>query len=106
VVGINPTNVQVIGHINNECLVRDLPSIFPWSFAVKSGALMSYGPASLENHAGAARYVDRLLKGAKVFELPFEEPTEIKLAINLRTARSIKIAVPATLLVRADEVIE
>jgi putative ABC transport system substrate-binding protein len=67
---------------------------------------MSYGPATLENHAGAARYVDRILKGAKVAELPFEDPTEIKLAINLRTARSMKITVPQTLLARADEVIE
>jgi putative ABC transport system substrate-binding protein len=106
VVGINPTNVQVIGHINNECLVRDLPSIFPWSFAVKSGALMSYGPASLENHAGAAGYVDRLLKGAKVSELPFQDPTEFKLAINLRTARAINVKIAPSLLARADEVIE
>jgi putative ABC transport system substrate-binding protein len=105
-VEVNAVNVRLSAHIINECLVRDLPSIHPWPFEVHAGALMSYGPAALENHAGAARYVDRILKGAKVSELPFEEPTEIKLAINLRTARSIKITVPQTLLARADEVIE
>jgi putative ABC transport system substrate-binding protein len=105
-VEVNPGNVRLGVHIADECLVRDLPSIHPWSFEVHSGALMSYGPATLENHAGAARYVDRILKGAKVAELPFEDPTEIKLAINLRTARSMKITVPQTLLARADEVIE
>jgi putative ABC transport system substrate-binding protein len=105
-VGMNPINVRVSGHIIDECLLRDLPSIHPWSFEVNAGALMSYGPTSLENHAGAARYVDRILKGAKVSELPFEEPTEFKLAINLRTARAIKLNIPPTLLARADEVIE
>ena len=57
-------------------------------------------------HAGVARFVDRILKGAVVSDLPFEEPTEIKLAINLRTAQSMKITVPQALLARADEVIE
>lgn len=102
----SPSNMRLSVHIINECLVRDLPSIHPWAFEAHAGALMSYGPAAFENHAGAARYVDRILKGAKVAELPFEEPTEIKLVVNLRTARSMRIAVPQTLLARADEVIE
>jgi putative ABC transport system substrate-binding protein len=102
----NPTNVRLGAHIIDECLVRDLPAIHTWTFEVRAGALMSYGPAVLENHAGVARYIDRILKGAKVAELPFEEPTEIKLAINLRTARSIKLTIPPTLLARATEVIE
>jgi len=102
----NPTNMRFGAHIIDECLVRDLPAIHTWFFEVQAGALMSYGPAVLENHAGAARYVDRILKGAKVAELPFEEPTEIKLAINLRTARSIKLTIPPNLLARATEVIE
>jgi len=105
-VGINPTIVELSAHIINECLVRDLPAIHPWLFEVQAGALMSYGPASLENHVGTARYVDRLLKGAKVSELPFQEPTEYKLAINLRAARSIKINIPPVLIARADEIIE
>ena len=105
-VGVSLINVHASGHIINECLVRDLPAIHPWSFEVRGGALMSYGPVSLENNVGAARYVDRLLKGAKVTELPFEEPIKFTLAINLRTARSINLVVPPTLLARANEVIE
>jgi putative ABC transport system substrate-binding protein len=105
-VGVNPSVAGVSAHIIDECLVRNLPSIHPWSFEVRAGALMSYGPAGVENLAGTARYIDRLVKGAAVSDLPFEEPTEIKLAINLRTARSLAIMIPATLLARADEVIE
>lgn len=105
-VGVSLINVQASAHIVSECLVRDLPAIHPWLFEVRGGALMSYGPTALENDAGAAKYVDRLLNGAKVAELPFVEPTEFRLAINLRTARIMNLVVPPTLLARADEVIE
>lgn len=67
---------------------------------------MSYGPAAPENNARAAVYVDRILKGARVAELPFEEPTEIRLVIDLRAARSIGIALSPNFVARADEVIE
>jgi putative tryptophan/tyrosine transport system substrate-binding protein len=105
-VGLHPAMARLSGHIVSECLVRNLPSIHPWSFEVQAGALISYGPAALENHAGAARYIDRILKGAKISELPFQEPTDIKLAINLRTARSMNITIPPALLAFADEVVE
>jgi putative tryptophan/tyrosine transport system substrate-binding protein len=98
--------VRFGGTIIDECLVRNLPGMHAWPFEVHNGALISYGPATPENFKRAAIYVDRILKGAKVDELPFEEPTEIRLAINLRTARSINISVPPSLLARADEVIE
>jgi putative ABC transport system substrate-binding protein len=105
-VGVSPAMTRMSSHIIDECLVRNLPAVHPWSFEVRAGALMSYGPAGVENHAGAARYIDRLLKGAAVSTLPFEEPTEIRLAINLRTARSLAVAIPTTVLARADEVVE
>ena len=92
--------------IIDECLVRDLPAMHVWPSEVRNGALISYGPATVENFPRAAIYVDRILKGVKIAELPFEEPTQIKLAINLRTARSIGITIPPSLLARADEVIE
>src|SRR5262245_16141 len=98
--------IRISNNIIDECLVRDLPAMHVWPFEVRAGALISYGPAAADNHPGAANYVDRLLRGAKVAELPFQEPTQLKLAINLRTARSIGITVPPSLLARADEVIE
>jgi putative ABC transport system substrate-binding protein len=98
--------VRFSGSIVDECLVRNLPAMHAWPFEVRNGALISYGPVTVENFPQTATYVDRLLKGAKVADLPFEEPTQIRLAINLRTARSIGISVPPSLLARADEVIE
>ena len=61
---------------------------------------------ALENFDRAADYFDRILKGTKVADLPFQEPTRFTLAINLRTARSIRITIPQPLLMRADEVFE
>ena len=102
----DPLMVQFGGTIVDECLVRDLPAMHPWPFEVRYGALISYGPAIVENYSRAAVYLDRILSGAKIGELPFEEPTQFKLAMNLRTARSIGITVSPVLLARADEVIE
>ena len=67
---------------------------------------MSYGIDLLDNYRRTAEYADRILKGAKIADLPFQEPTRLTLAINLKTARAIGIKVPPTLLVLADEVIE
>jgi putative ABC transport system substrate-binding protein len=67
---------------------------------------MSYGIDLVENYRRTAEYVDRILKGTKIAELPFQEPTRLTLAINLQTARAIGIKVPSTLLARADEVID
>jgi putative ABC transport system substrate-binding protein len=67
---------------------------------------MSYGSDVGEDYGRAAAYVDRILRGAKIAELPFQEPTTYRLAINLKTARSLDLAVPPTLLARADEVID
>src|SRR5262245_4782194 len=102
----DPLLVWFSGTIVDECLVRDLPAIHPWPFEVRIGALISYGPAIIENYSRSDLYVDRILKGVNISELPFEEPTQFKLAINLRTARSIGITVSPVLLTRADEVIE
>jgi putative tryptophan/tyrosine transport system substrate-binding protein len=105
---IEPDDVtaRFSGAIVDECLVRNLPAMHAWPFEVHNGALIAYGPVMAENFPRTAAYVDRILKGAKIVELPFEEPTQIRLAINLRTARSIKISIPVSLLTRADEVVE
>ena len=86
--------------------MRDLPAMHSYSFEVRDGALMSYGSDVGEDYGRAAVYVDRILRGARVFDLPFQEPTQIGLAINLRTARSMRLTVPQSLLIRADELIE
>ena len=102
----DPLTLRFNGAIVDECLIRNLPCMDSWPIEVRNGGLISYGPAEIENNAGAANYVDRILKGAKVAELPFEEPTQFKLAINLRAARSIGLVFPPTVLALADEVIE
>jgi putative ABC transport system substrate-binding protein len=102
----DPLTVRNRRTIIDECLVRDLPAMHNYSFEVRDGALMSYGSDVGEDYARAAAYVDRILKGAKVSDLPFQEPTQIGLAINMRTARSMKLTVPPSLLIRANEVIE
>jgi putative ABC transport system substrate-binding protein len=83
-----------------------LPSVFFIGEAVEEGGLMSYGPNVPERFRTAARYVDRIAKGAKPADLPIEQPTRLELVINMKTAGAIGVAVPKTLLLRADRVIE
>jgi putative ABC transport system substrate-binding protein len=83
-----------------------LPAIYEYDTLVREGGLMSYGGDVQESFERTADFVDRLFKGAKPADLPFEQPTRYPFAINLKTAKAIGLTVPPTLLARADDVIE
>jgi len=83
-----------------------LPAVYPRRIFAELGGLLSYGIDQFDNYRRAATYADRILKGAKPSELPVQAPVKFELAINLKTAKALGLDVPATLLARADEVID
>jgi putative ABC transport system substrate-binding protein len=83
-----------------------LPTVYLLKENVDAGGFMAYGPDLRDNFRRAAGYVDRILKGARPGDLPIEQPTKFELAINLKTAKALGIAIPPSVLARVDRIVE
>ena len=99
----------IIGHraeITSLAARYRVPAVYWSRFFAEFGGLISYGPNGVDEYRRAASYADRILKGATPSELPVQAPIKFELVINLKTARTLGLEIPATVLARADEVIE
>jgi putative ABC transport system substrate-binding protein len=106
---IVPASTPVIVHrklIIALAAEHRLPALYPYRFFAVDGGLASYGADSIDPYRQAAGYVDRILKGEKPADLPVQAPTKYELVINLKTAKALGPDLPASVLARADEVIE
>jgi putative ABC transport system substrate-binding protein len=101
-----PPSVAIREAIFQLAAEHRLPSISGYRQQAAAGGLMSYGSNRLDTYRGAASYVDRLLRGAKVSELPVQFPTRYELVVNLKAAQAIGLTIPDVFLLRADEIIE
>jgi putative ABC transport system substrate-binding protein len=93
-------------HIARLAVQHRLPTMLPSVGQVEAGGLMSYGAGEVEIFRSAARYVGKLLRGAKPADLPVQEPTKLNLVINLKTVKAVDLTIPPSLLAQADRVIE
>jgi putative ABC transport system substrate-binding protein len=85
---------------------NNVPAVYSYSPTIKDGGLLSYGVDQVNTWRRAATYVDRILRGAKMADLPVQLPTKFELVINLKTAKALGLTIPETLLATADEVIQ
>jgi putative ABC transport system substrate-binding protein len=92
--------------ISRLALDARLPAISGWPSFAESGLLLNYGPNLRDLYRGLARYVSRILRGAKPEDLPVESPRTVELVVNLQTARALGVKIPESIVLRADRVIE
>ena len=85
---------------------NNVPAVYSQSFFARDGGLLSYGPDEVDNWRRAATYVDRILRGGKPGDLPVQLPTKFEMIVNRKTANALGLAIPPSILLRADEVIE
>jgi putative ABC transport system substrate-binding protein len=101
----DPVTFTARRHLTSLAVKHRLPTVFPMREFVDDGGLMSYGSDSADLGRRAAEYADKVLRGAKPGELPIEQPTRFVLVVNLRTARALRLHMPESILLRADDVI-
>src|SRR3974390_362839 len=94
------------GRVIASALKSGLGTIYAFPVAAREGSLMAYGPDYLHMYSRAPFYVGKILKGTKPADLPVEQPTKIELLVNLKTAKTLGLEIPLSLLVRADELVE
>jgi putative ABC transport system substrate-binding protein len=85
---------------------NNIPAVAPGSYFARDGGLLSYGPDIADNCRRAATYADRILRGEKPGDLPVQFPTKFEMVVNAKTAKTLGLNVPQSILLRADEVIE
>src|SRR3989449_1661037 len=102
----DPLFVGEAGNLVRLAAEHELPVMYRLREAVVAGGLMAYGASFTDLFRRAAIYVDKILKGAKPADLPVEQASKFELVINLKTAKALRLAIPQSLLVRADEVIQ
>jgi putative ABC transport system substrate-binding protein len=102
----SPHFISARGQIVQLAIQHRMPTMFIFRTYVEAGGLLSYGADFAAMHRQAATHVAKILKGAKVGDIPIEQPNRFEFAVNLRTAKAIGIELPTSILLRADEVIE
>ncbi|MCC6775367.1 MAG: ABC transporter substrate-binding protein [Hyphomicrobiales bacterium] len=105
---VSPSPVNTVNRARLIALANDrrIPAIYPFRFYVREGALLAYGFNAADQFKRAGAYVNRILKGEKPGDLPVQAPSVFELGVNLKTARAMGLAVPQSLLISADEIVE
>ena len=106
ILSVNTPFISARRRIAELAIAHHLPMMTPAREYAEAGGLVSYGTDYLAQFRHTAAFVDKILKGAKPFDLPIEQPTKFELVINLKTARALGLTIPQLLLLRADEVIQ
>jgi putative ABC transport system substrate-binding protein len=100
--GLATHRAAIIAAVNKN----HLPATYPYRYYAADGGLVSYGPDTVDQYRRAASYIDQILKGENPANLPVQRPTKYELTVNLKTAKTLGLTVPQSILARADEVIE